>query len=443
MRARVIAASIFSAVCGAAPLHAAERAATVEFSVGGVQVIGVNGQARAAAKGVAVQSGDTVDTGTGRAQLRFTDGACVSLAPQSKFRIDDYRFEGKADGSERGFFSLLSGGLRTITGLVGRTNRRNYQVTTSVATIGIRGTEYKIDYTSSIVGSVGEGAIEVCTGAGCVGFSSGESFLVPSPQSLPQLTDKQVNLPPPPPDNPPSSEDLLVAGNQTGSSGLPSALRFTGTVSNLTLINNSDGILVFPQQTVTFDATGVPTLINGNAIPPAADLFNNGYIALWRDAPPSSVSLTSLSLTRALVSLGGPGNFTIVGSPTPLADVQSLSPQIASYALIAGTTPFAQTPNGNVDGKLTAGALTANFGAGTVDASITVTAGGTTVPMQVNGMPVSLSPSGPTFAGSSANATMKGFFAGPNASFAGVGYSGSSTDQTVFVSGAAAFERRR
>ena len=33
-------------------------------------------------------------------------------------------------------------GLRTITGLVGRSNRDNYKVTTAVATIGIRGTEY-------------------------------------------------------------------------------------------------------------------------------------------------------------------------------------------------------------------------------------------------------------------------------------------------------------
>jgi hypothetical protein len=438
MKAQLIAACM-AGVCAAAglqPVHAAERAATVEFAVGGVQVIGVNGQVRPAARGVAVQSGDTVDTGNGRAQLRFTDGAYMSLQPQSKFRIDEYRFEGRTDGTERGFFSLLSGGLRTITGLVGRTNKRNYQVTTSVATIGIRGTEYKIDYTNSIVGSVGEGAIDVCTGAGCVGFTSGESFLVANPQSLPQLTDKQVNLPPPPPDNPPSSEELLVAGDQTGSSGLPSTFKFTGTVADLTLVNNGDGILISSGQTVTFDAAGIPTQINGNAIPPAADLFNNGFIALWRDAPATT------SLTR-VISVGGPGNFTIVGTPTPLADIQSLSPQIASYSLIAGTTPFAQTPNGNVDGKLTGGSLTANFGAGTVDASITVTAAGTTVPMQVTGMPVSLSPSGSTFGGSSANATMRGFFAGPNASFAGVGYSGSSSDSTVFVSGAAAFERRR
>jgi hypothetical protein len=42
-------------------------------------------------------------------QLRFTDGAYVSLQPQTLFRVDDYRYDGKADGNERGFFSLLKG----------------------------------------------------------------------------------------------------------------------------------------------------------------------------------------------------------------------------------------------------------------------------------------------------------------------------------------------
>lgn len=66
----------------------------------------------------------------------------VSLQPQSEFRIDDYQYAGQTDGQEKGFFSLLKGGLRTITGWVGRTHRENYKVTTNVATIGIRGTEY-------------------------------------------------------------------------------------------------------------------------------------------------------------------------------------------------------------------------------------------------------------------------------------------------------------
>src|SRR5262245_50766176 len=131
-------------------------AARVDFTTGNVTAVGPGGKSRALAKGAQVEQGETIATNNGRAQLRFTDGAYVSLQPQSEFRIDQYRFDGKQDGNEKGFFSLVKGGLRTITGLVGRNNKNNYQVTTSVATIGIRGTEYTIQYGQSVTGTVGE-----------------------------------------------------------------------------------------------------------------------------------------------------------------------------------------------------------------------------------------------------------------------------------------------
>ena len=174
-------------------------AARVDFAVGNVTAVGVNGQSRPLGKGAQIEQGDTVNTNGGRAQLRFTDGAYVSLQPESQFRIDQYRYEGKQDGNEKGFFSLLKGGLRTITGLVGRTNKSNYQVSTSVATIGIRGTEYTIQYGKSVTGTVGEGEINVCNGAGCLSVTNGESYYVQGQDSRPVLTEKRTDLPPPPP----------------------------------------------------------------------------------------------------------------------------------------------------------------------------------------------------------------------------------------------------
>jgi len=75
-------------------------------------------------------------------QLRFTDESILSMRENSEVRIDEFRFTGKEDGSERAFFSLVKGGLRKITGIVGRINNKNYQMSTAVATIGIRGTHY-------------------------------------------------------------------------------------------------------------------------------------------------------------------------------------------------------------------------------------------------------------------------------------------------------------
>jgi hypothetical protein len=123
----------------------AAGAARLDFASGDVSARSASGAVRALSKGSELQNGDTVLTGReGRAQMRFSDGAMVSLQPQSEFSLDDYRFAGKADGEERGFFSLLKGGLRTLTGLIGRSNRDSYKLKTSVATIGIRGTEFTV-----------------------------------------------------------------------------------------------------------------------------------------------------------------------------------------------------------------------------------------------------------------------------------------------------------
>jgi hypothetical protein len=95
------------------------------------------------ALGSAVQDKDTLRTGpASNLQVRFTDESILSLRENSEIRIDEYRFPGKEDGTERAFFRLLKGGLRKITGLIGRTNHENYRMGSVVATIGIRGTDY-------------------------------------------------------------------------------------------------------------------------------------------------------------------------------------------------------------------------------------------------------------------------------------------------------------
>ncbi|MBI2295883.1 MAG: FecR domain-containing protein [Betaproteobacteria bacterium] len=90
-----------------------------------------------------VQDKDVLRTGpASNLQVRFIDESILSMRENSEVRIDEFRFTGKEDGTERAFFSLLKGGLRKITGIIGRTNNKNYQMSSVVATIGIRGTDY-------------------------------------------------------------------------------------------------------------------------------------------------------------------------------------------------------------------------------------------------------------------------------------------------------------
>ena len=95
--------------------------------------------------GSTIQDKDVLRTGpASNLQVRFTDESIVSMKESSELRIDDFQFSGKEDGNERAFMRLLKGGLRTVTGLIGRANNKNYQMSTTTATIGIRGTDYAL-----------------------------------------------------------------------------------------------------------------------------------------------------------------------------------------------------------------------------------------------------------------------------------------------------------
>jgi len=98
-----------------------------------------------AKRGLVVNAGDSIVTGgASNAQVKFSDGAVVALRPDTEFKVNEYKFSGKADGSEKASVSLVKGGVRAVTGVIGRGNRDNLKVDAVVATVGIRGTGFNI-----------------------------------------------------------------------------------------------------------------------------------------------------------------------------------------------------------------------------------------------------------------------------------------------------------
>ena len=169
----------------------AQVAATVVFSSGAVQIVARDGQARAAACGAELNAGETIETDDGRAQLRFVDGAMMSLQPSTRFRIDEFRFTeraGQASPEDRGIFSLIKGGFRTLTGLIGKARREQYKVDAVVATIGIRGTDYaaKLGESGLAVTTHG-GSVEVCNDGGCAVAEAGQTVNVVDKVTAPRL----------------------------------------------------------------------------------------------------------------------------------------------------------------------------------------------------------------------------------------------------------------
>ncbi len=158
----------------------ANVAGLVTFSAGNVVVLRESGNREGLFKGMSVFQGDTIQTGAqSLIQVRFIDGKYVSIKPDTQFRIDEYSFErdretGLLSKLNKGFFSLLSGGFRTVTGLLGEDDEDNYRVKTPVATIGIRGTKYNAFLNSGLNFSVADGAIRVCNQQGCTDIREDE-----------------------------------------------------------------------------------------------------------------------------------------------------------------------------------------------------------------------------------------------------------------------------
>jgi hypothetical protein len=95
-------------------------------------------------KGDAVNEGDTLSTGqNASAKIRMRDGGLITMRADTRFKIDSFKFNGKQDGSEQSFFSLINGGFRSVTGLIGKLHRKNYLIATPYAAIGIRGTDHE------------------------------------------------------------------------------------------------------------------------------------------------------------------------------------------------------------------------------------------------------------------------------------------------------------
>ncbi len=174
--ARGVAAGLFSFI--AWPAISQEAVGKFIMSIGEVQIqrgdTTIPGR-----KNVEIQEGDVIVTGsTSNAQIRFKDGAISALRSNTEFSVKEYKFNGKADGTEKASVGILKGGVRTVTGVIGRTNRDNLKVDAVVATVGIRGTGFNITFCGpackaanpnakeGMYGGVFEGKIDVANKGG-------------------------------------------------------------------------------------------------------------------------------------------------------------------------------------------------------------------------------------------------------------------------------------
>lgn len=104
----------------------------------------------------------------GRLQFRTNDGAVFSFQENTVFKINKYSYK-KNGTKDIAFFELISGGLRTVTGLIGKGDKKAYELKTPLATIGIRGTMFEVEIVGNdVYVALREGEIDVYSAiSGC------------------------------------------------------------------------------------------------------------------------------------------------------------------------------------------------------------------------------------------------------------------------------------
>jgi hypothetical protein len=426
-------------------------AGRVEFAIGDVESVMPNGSRHPLARGADINAGESISTAAGaRAQIRFSDGGFVSLQPGTLFRVDEYNYENKTDGKEKGFFSLLKGGFRAITGFIGHLHKNTYQVRTAAATLGIRGTGYNMALRDDgLFVNVGEGAISLNNNAGLLVVTAGNAAFVANFNTVPRLTT-QLPLTPPKSLKEP---DFSVADERDNSGNL--------TILPVVLLSGPGYELAYaytagPQIYGAGGATGVTTTFTGTS-----QLVQYSVPSIQTASVSGALGAASVSFsaTDGIIGWGrwsgGPttgttphpmtGSFDyVVGIPTAAMPTSGT----ATYSLMGYTSPTATDLS---TGYSVNGSLSANFAASTVGVNMTV-ANSTANTFNISGsMPIA----GATFASSlqlpvltsgsgcasACSTSINGFFAGTNASRAGLSYSISSIFPANNIQGVATFAK--
>lgn len=131
----------------ALPAWAAQVIGTVTQLSGPLMVKRADGSARVLGLKSEVQDGDTLITEKNTyAMLKLIDNSEITLKPDTTFVIDKFSFEGAKPENDSAAFSLVRGGLRSVTGLLGKRNKERFGLKTPTATIGIRGTTFVVQY---------------------------------------------------------------------------------------------------------------------------------------------------------------------------------------------------------------------------------------------------------------------------------------------------------
>ncbi|SDH19263.1 FecR family protein [Propionivibrio dicarboxylicus] len=209
----------FLAACCLASVAGAQEVVigTVTHLSGVFSVQRADGAAKMLSVKSEIREGDLLKTEDDTyARIKFVDGGEVVLRPNTQFKVEKYGFAPDDADKDNVAVSLLKGGMRAVTGLVGKRSRDKVNYSTAVATIGIRGTNLGALFCQNDCGGiptvtgapppnglhvdVAQGAIVVTNGAGTQQLNAGQFGFVGGPAQPPVIMPPnqgiQVTIPP-------------------------------------------------------------------------------------------------------------------------------------------------------------------------------------------------------------------------------------------------------
>lgn len=134
----------------------------IKMVTGLVNLQTAEGKNKFAGVGTKLNVGDIINTqAKSTTVLEFVDTTQVALRPNTRFVVENYEYQPEQPVADKAEFKLVKGGLRTLTGLIGKRGSADaFSLKSETATIGIRGTDF---------------TARLCKGDECARLAKGES----------------------------------------------------------------------------------------------------------------------------------------------------------------------------------------------------------------------------------------------------------------------------
>lgn len=214
---------------------------------------------RALQKAAPIYQNDVLKTGNqSQAQIVFSDNSLMTLKANTNFSVSSYQFK-KSSATGTFVGNLVTGGFRTITGMIAKHDPEDYEIKTPVATLGVRGTDYQAVLSNgALYVQVYRG--RVCLNNGAAGASSPNfnNWMREPAVYIPQvlaITEERITQPGCPDGGAPSLLENIEDNTTVGGIGSFSVTPFFSG-SNLTYSLDSITPALDPGNTVTVSADG-------------------------------------------------------------------------------------------------------------------------------------------------------------------------------------------